>query len=260
MPCGSPGRAARETGATAADRGDAGVAAVCGVAADQRRMFAGIAGRYDRLNRLLSLGLDRSWRRRAVRALALGPGARCLDVGTGTADLLLEILREAPAARHVGVDLSLPMLLEGRRKLSREAPARPPSLVGGDGLRLPFRGASFDAVCAAFVLRNIGDRPRLFAEVLRVLRPGAPAALLELSRPRAPLLRLGHGAYLRLVVPAAGALLSTGPAYRYLAESIRRFPPPETILAELGQAGFCCPSARPLSGGIVVLFTARRPG
>jgi demethylmenaquinone methyltransferase/2-methoxy-6-polyprenyl-1,4-benzoquinol methylase len=222
-------------------------------------MFSGIVGRYDLLNRLLSLGLDRRWRRLAVAAMGPRPGGHYRDVGTGTGDLLVEVLRQAPGAQVVGVDLAVPMLAEGRRKLAAAGGRGASALLAADGLHLPFAAASFEGGCSAFVVRNVEDRSALFRELDRVLRPGAWLSLLELTRPGNPILRLGHGLYLRLVVPSVGRVLSSASAYRYLAESIRCFPDSVEVQAEMGQAGFRDLVARPLSGGVVTLFVGRKP-
>lgn len=227
-------------------------------AAANRRMFGAIARRYDRLNRVLSLGLDVRWRRLAVQALGMVPGGRYLDVGTGTADLVIEGLRQAPAVRFVGIDPAVPMLREGGAKLGIGGLGEGAALVAADGLRLPFRNSSFDGACSAFVVRNVVDRERLFRELHRVLRTGAYLVLLELTRPRHPLLRLGHGFFLRAVVPGLGGVLSRGSAYRYLAESIRQFPEPVEVLGEMAAAGFGGGWAQPLTGGVVTLMVGRR--
>jgi len=223
-------------------------------------MFGGIAGGYDRLNRILSLGLDARWRGVAVQALGVVSGGHYLDLGTGTADLVVEALRQVPGARLTGVDAALPMLLVGQAKLAARGLGARATLLAADGLRLPFCPSCFDGVCSAFVIRNVVDRARLLGELHRVLRPGARASLLELTRPAHRVLRLGHGLCLRVFVPVIGRALSSGAAYAYLAESIRRFPEPEAVLAEMGEAGFRELSARPLSGGVVTLMVGRRAG
>jgi demethylmenaquinone methyltransferase/2-methoxy-6-polyprenyl-1,4-benzoquinol methylase len=140
-------------------------------ASANQQMFGSIVNRYDVLNRTLSLGQDSRWRRLAVQALGPVDTGRYLDVGTGTADLIQELLLQAPEASVLGVDLVVPMLVEGRRKLDLRATiGSRVALLAADGLRLPFRAASFDGGCSAFVIRNVEDRSRLFAEVYRVLR------------------------------------------------------------------------------------------
>ena len=225
-------------------------------AEENRRMFDSIAARYDLMNRVISLGLDTRWRRHAVRMLDPAPAARCLDVGTGTADMCIEILRIRPDARVVGVDPSERMLAEARARLQRAKMSANVILAQGEAGQLPFADASFDGVTAAFVLRNMDDHPRALAEMRRVLRPGGRLIVLELSVPPCPIMRLLHRAYSRTILPAAARILSERGAYRYLVRSVEAFPPAETVLEMLTQSGFQQPAAAPLSAGIVNIFSA----
>lgn len=229
-----------------------------------RRMFDGIAPRYDLLNRLLSGGLDRRWRRRAVDALLASiPGAtpdlRLLDVGCGTADLCLEMARLRPQARLVGIDHSPQMLALGAEKLRRAGRLDQVTLREGSAYALPCDRAGFDGVITAFCYRNLHQRPLFLAEARRVLRPARPLAILELTRPSSPTLRLLHRAYNAVAVPLLGGLLSRGAAYRYLVRSIDAFPTPGEVLDGLAAAGFRNPHCRPLTGGIATLFLAETP-
>ncbi|HXF36049.1 MAG TPA: class I SAM-dependent methyltransferase, partial [Actinomycetota bacterium] len=169
-----------------------------------RAMFDRIARRYDLVNRVMTLGMDLGWRRRAVRELRLPGRALVLDLGCGTGDLCREL--RASGYRPVGVDFSHSMLTLARA----EAP-----LVEADVLRLPFADASADGAVSGFVLRNVVDLGAFFAEAARVVRPGGRIAFLDAAEPVHPLLRLGHDLYFRRVVPLVGAALSDGAAYRY---------------------------------------------
>ena len=222
-------------------------------------MFDAIAARYDRLNRLLSLGADRRWRRRAIAALQLGPRPRILDVASGTGDMVLEILRQRPEAQVVGVDPASRMLDVARSKLASQVADERVRLVVGDAQGLAFDDESFDAVCIAFGIRNVPDRERGLSEMARVLRPGGRLAVLELSTPRrgilGPLARL----YIRGIVPWLGALLSRHAAYRYLERSIAAFPPPETFARMMTEAGLRDVRVTELTFGACHLFVGVRP-
>ena len=212
-------------------------------------MFDRIAPRYDLLNRILTFGMDVGWRRRTVAALGLPRRSLVLDIACGTGDLCREL--EAQGYVAVGVDRSAGMLAAART----QAP-----LVRGDGLALPVPDGSVDGIVCGFALRNFVGLAPFFAECARVLRHGGRVALVEVSEPANPLLRLGHSAYFGRVVPLVGRVLSDGDAYRYLPKSVAYLPPEPELLAMLAAAGF--PDARrtPLSVGIAQLLTGtRRP-
>jgi demethylmenaquinone methyltransferase/2-methoxy-6-polyprenyl-1,4-benzoquinol methylase len=202
-----------------------------------RSMFDRIAPRYDLLNRLLSGGTDVRWRRRAVAFLDLAPGARVLDLCTGTADLLLEALRSGGARGGLGVDLSHQMLVRGKQKLAA-AGAEGTAVAGGDAERLPVRDGSFDGALVAFGIRNVGDPLAALREVHRALRPGGRFVVLEFQTPRGPL-GAAYQLYFRHVLPRVGGLVSGDrSAYAYLPASVARFPEPEAFAALMQQAGF----------------------
>jgi demethylmenaquinone methyltransferase / 2-methoxy-6-polyprenyl-1,4-benzoquinol methylase len=218
-------------------------------------MFDGIAPRYDLLNRILSLGIDQRWRTKTVQALELRPRARVLDLATGTADLAIKVAVAEPEASVVGVDPSSGMLEIGRRKVLREGLAARIELQQGDAQALPFPERTFDGVCMAFGIRNVPDRPRALLEIARVTRPGGRVAILELSEPRGilgPLARF----HVHTLVPWFGALLSGAREYRYLAQSIAAFPPPDEFVNMLEQAGLRSLRAEPLSFGACHLYVA----
>jgi demethylmenaquinone methyltransferase/2-methoxy-6-polyprenyl-1,4-benzoquinol methylase len=213
-------------------------------------MFDGIARRYDLLNRLMSFGLDRGWRKKLVRALALPPRAQVLDLATGTADVAITIARTHSDCRVVGVDPSTGMLEVGRHKIAGiELDARV-TLQAGDAQALDFPDQTFDGVCIAFGIRNVPDRARALAEMARVTRPGGRVVILELSEPRGGLLAPLARFHIRRLVPRLGALLSGSREYSYLQSSIAAFPPPETFADMMRTAGLDVLAVTPLSFGV----------
>jgi demethylmenaquinone methyltransferase/2-methoxy-6-polyprenyl-1,4-benzoquinol methylase len=211
-------------------------------------MFDRIAPVYDAMNRAMTAGLDRSWRRLAVREV-VWPGDRVLDACCGTGDFAIEAERRG--ARVVGLDFSEPMLERARRKSGTI------EWVQGDALALPFGDGEFDAATVGFGVRNLEDLERGLGELLRILRPGGHVAVLEITRPRG-LLRPFFRVWLDVLVPLAGKILPGGRAYTYLPASVRRFPAPEDLSALLEGAGFRNVSFRLLGGGVVALHIAER--
>jgi demethylmenaquinone methyltransferase/2-methoxy-6-polyprenyl-1,4-benzoquinol methylase len=223
-------------------------------------MFDAIAGRYDFLNHLLSAGIDRRWRRRAVRSLRLTGGERVLDLCTGTGDLAMVAMRSQPGPdRVVGVDFAGAMLRVAHTKLERAGLSRRVALVRGDATCLPIVAASVDAVTIAFGIRNIERGEQACAEMRRVLKPGGRLAMLEFAVPTAPVWRQWYGWYLKHVLPAVGRLVSHHPgAYGYLPASIDAFASPAEVVKILRQAGFVDVSTIRLTFGSVCLYMARR--
>ena len=219
------------------------------------RMFGAIAPTYDLLNHLLSINVDRVWRREAACALAPERGERVLDLCTGTGDLALALVRAG--VRVVGADFSGPMLARAWRKAGREGVAL--ELVRGDAQRLPFRDGAFAAASVAFGVRNFQDIPKGLAEISRVLAPGGRLAVLEFSTPRGRLFGPLYAFYFRRILPALGRLISKeSGAYGYLPATVGGFPGPEPFAALLTSAGFRVESQRPMTFGIVHLHLARR--
>jgi demethylmenaquinone methyltransferase/2-methoxy-6-polyprenyl-1,4-benzoquinol methylase len=210
-------------------------------------MFDRIAPRYDRLNRLLTFRLDVGWRRHAVRALALPPGARVADVACGTGDLCGELASHGYVP--VGFDVSAGMLAAARTT----AP-----LVRADALRLPVGDHVLDGVTCGFALRNLVALEPCFAECARVLRTGGRVALLEVAEPEHRVARLGHAVWFRHVVPFVGGLLGDRAAYRYLPASTAYLPTPAALVAMLREAGFHDVERRALGLGAAQLLTATR--
>ena len=208
-----------------------------------RGLFDRIAGRYDLVNRVMTLGMDRGWRRRTVASLRLPGGSLVADLACGTGEL------QAQGYRPNGFDFSHGMLTAARTS----AP-----LVEADVLRLPLRDASVDGATCGFAMRNVVSLRELFAELARVVRPGGRFALLETSQPDGALMGAGHAVYFRRVVPLIGGLLSDRVAYSYLPASTAYLPPTEDIVAGLRDAGFPDAERRPLSGGITQLFVGTR--
>jgi demethylmenaquinone methyltransferase / 2-methoxy-6-polyprenyl-1,4-benzoquinol methylase len=222
-------------------------------------MFAGIAGRYDLLNHLLSGNIDKRWRRLVARELSgsLVEGARALDVACGTGDLSLA-LAEAGRARVVGLDFCRPMLEIARDKSAGDARRIP--FVEGDALRLPFADESFDAVTIAFGLRNLAGVAEGLGELKRILKPGGRAAILEFSTPVVPGFRALFRFYFTRVLPRVGGLLSgSRGAYEYLPESVSKFPDQKRLAELMRGAGFEKVVYRNLTGGIAALHTGARP-
>ena len=211
-----------------------------------RTMFDRIAPIYDAMNRVMTAGLDRRWRRLAVREV-VWPGDRVLDACCGTGDLAIEAERRG--GRVVGLDFSGRMLERARGKSGTI------EWVNGDALALPFADGEFDAATVGFGIRNLEDLELGLRELGRVLRPGGRVAVLEITRPKG-LLRPFFRLWLDVLVPLAGRVLPGGKAYTYLPASVRRFPGPEDLSRLLGQAGFQDVRFRLLGGGSVALHTA----
>ena len=223
------------------------------------RMFSAIAPRYDFLNRLLSAGRDRVWRREAIRATRLPIDGRLLDVCTGTADMVLETARQFPTATIAGVDFSGPMIDRGRQKVAGARLAGRVVLSVAPAEALPFRNGAFDAATVAFGLRNVPDRCLALAEMRRVLKPGARAVVLEFTTPPGRLFRRLYLWYFHRVLPVIGGLISGHrSAYAYLPASVGEFPPPKELAAWMEQAGFRDVSYRLLTGGIVAIHVGEK--
>jgi demethylmenaquinone methyltransferase/2-methoxy-6-polyprenyl-1,4-benzoquinol methylase len=219
-------------------------------------MFDQIAGRYDLLNRLMSMGIDQSWRRKTVAAMNLPPRARVLDLATGTADLALMIARLHPDAEVVGSDPSSRMLEIGAEKAARAGLSDRVELQVGDAQALPFDDDSFDGCCIAFGIRNVPDRDAALAEMARVTKPAGRVAVLELGEPSAGWLRPFARFHIRKVIPRLGSMLSGSREYRYLQESIAAFPPADDFAQQMSMCGLRVLDVSPLTFGACTLFVA----
>ena len=224
------------------------------------RMFDAIATRYDFLNHLLSIGIDRRWRRRAIRSLSLTGRERVLDICTGAGDLAIAArTARPPAARVVGVDFAAAMLRVGHEKLRREQLTDTIALVRGDATSIPAADASVDAVTMAFGIRNVENTNAACDEIYRVLKRSGRLAILEFSIPTTPGLRAAYLWYFNQILPRIGRLVSRHhAAYGYLPASVGAFASPVEFVKVLRQSGFIDISAVPLTMGIVFLYTARR--
>ena len=212
-----------------------------------RTMFDRIAPQYDRLNRLLTAGMDQRWRRFAIDSVRVGAGDVVLDLACGTGDLAEQCADRG--ARVVGVDFAGAMLRGARRREIRA------DFLQADAARLPLRDASATVAVCGFALRNFVELPPVFAELERVLVPGGRVTLLDVDRPRARVLRAGHSFYFDRVVPLVGGLLSDRSAYAYLPRSTAYLPPGEELCTLLGKAGFTAVQRRPLLLGTAQILT-----
>jgi len=226
-----------------------------------QRMFGGIARVYDLMNRLMTGGLDGRWRAFAASQVALGPGQRALDIGTGTGDLAIAVARAGdPSAHVVGVDFTPEMLSVGQQKVTRLGLADRIELVRGDGERLAFADDSFDACCSAFVVRNLADLHQGLGEMLRVLRPGGRMVCLEMSHPYNPLFAAVFHVYFDWVVPLLGKLVGrASEAYRYLPTSVASFPSAPQLACMLEAAGWTEVRYYYRMGGVVAVHVAIKP-
>ncbi len=222
------------------------------------RMFSRIAGRYDLGNRVLSLGRDQAWRRKAVALLAPAAHETVLDLGAGTADLALELSKLA--GRVVAIDLSQPMLEIGRRKAGDMGRNGLIMFIVSDALRLPFPDASFDGVASAFTVRNLARLEDGFREIHRVLKPGGRMLSLEFSKPSSHIVNLLYRPYLNRLLPFVGGRISGDRhAYRYLAESIGDFPGAEELAGCIRAAGLGHVEYHMMNLGTVAAHLGRKP-
>ncbi|MGH2631906.1 MAG: ubiquinone/menaquinone biosynthesis methyltransferase, partial [Tepidiformaceae bacterium] len=221
-------------------------------AAAVQRMFDRIAPSYDRVNRVMTFGMDQRWRRKLLAQLDVRDGDVVLDLATGTGDFA-RMVREV-TDRVVALDFSRGMLVAAQKR-----PLRGAELVQGDGLRLPLATASIDVAVSGFALRNFSSIPPVLAELARVLRPGGRVGLLEVDRPRSRLVRAGHSFYFERIVPVLGGLVAHDrPAYRYLPKSAVYLPGEHELVRMLQGAGFArIQKARPMFGAIQAVRAVR---
>ncbi len=204
-----------------------------------RQMFDDIAYRYDLLNRLLSFGIDRRWRRFAVSQLSIPKNGRVLDIATGTGDVALEVAEQTDSSvTIVGEDFTQGMLVQGQAKLQKSPHGQRIMLVNAPCEEIPHPDNCFDGITIAFGIRNVVDRQAGLNEMFRVLKPGGRAVILEFSNPRSQLFRKLYYFYFQKVLPTIGGLLSKRSAYQYLPDSVIEFPSQEDFSHLMGEAGF----------------------
>ena len=220
-------------------------------------MFNAISPKYDALNRILSAGIDQSWRRKTLREIRATGALNVLDVATGTADLALALAKGIPGSKVVGVDISSGMLEVGRSKVRAKDLEGRVRLDLGDGEQLPYEESSFDAVTVAFGVRNFENLEQGLRDMRRVLQPGGSLAVLEFSQPTAWPLRSLYLLYFKNILPRIGRMVSKdASAYTYLPNSVQAFPYGEAFAAKLREAGFKSVRVRPLTFGIASLYLA----
>lgn len=218
-------------------------------------LFDSIAGTYDRFNHLLSLNIDKSWRRRGVKRLR--PADSVLDVATGTADLSIEAVRRGKACHVLGMDISKGMMEIGRQKVKKAGLEDRISFIEGSALEMPFDDAFFDAVMCAFGVRNFSDLDKGLEEMFRVLRPGGQLMILEFSYPSNPVIRFFYDFFFSHIMPLVGRLMSSnGGAFLYFRESVKNFIWGNEMCSRISSAGFSNVTFKPLTFGIATLYLA----
>ena len=222
-------------------------------------MFDHISPKYDALNHLLSLNIDKVWRRKTAKAVAKSQPKTVLDLATGTADLAIAVAKRNPQAHIIGMDISEKMLDIGKAKIKKQELENQIELCFGDAATLPFEEGSFDAITVAFGVRNFKDLEKGLSEIHRVLKPGGQAVILEFSMPeRFPVKQL-YRFYFKRVLPRIGKKVSKDPsAYTYLPESVERFPKPNSFLQLLSEKRLENGTKRSLSFGIATLYQAEK--
>lgn len=220
-------------------------------------MFNRIAGTYDVLNRVLSLGIDKGWRKTLVKRLSKSSPMAILDIATGTGDLAIAIGKKNPTASITGLDIAKDMLEVGQKKIADKNMSHQIKLEVGDGEALPYSNQSFDAVTVAFGVRNFEDLDKGLQEIHRVLKPGGQVWILEFSQPSGwfrPIFLL----YFKYLLPLVGRLTSKDPkAYQYLFESVQVFPEGKAFNSRLDAAGFKATNWQPLTFGTCSIYNAK---
>jgi demethylmenaquinone methyltransferase / 2-methoxy-6-polyprenyl-1,4-benzoquinol methylase len=219
-------------------------------------VFSRVASKYDVMNDLMSGGVHRLWKDAMMDWLAPRPGQRLLDVAGGTGDVAFRFLRRAPDATATVLDMTEPMLVEGRKRAEAESLADRLDWVVGDAMALPFADASFDVYTISFGIRNVTRIPDALAEAYRVLKPGGRLMVLEFSQIPVPALQWAYDRYSFNVIPVMGQIVAGDrDSYQYLVESIRKFPDQEAFAAMIRKAGFGLVKYRNLSLGIAALHS-----
>jgi demethylmenaquinone methyltransferase / 2-methoxy-6-polyprenyl-1,4-benzoquinol methylase len=227
-------------------------------AEENRAMFDRISLKYDAASQVVSLGMARGWRRKAVAELSPFAEGRYLDIGTGTGDLIFELLHQQPNARIDGVDAAGQMLEVARAKMLSLGLEKRVQLFSGDACSLPFAGELYDGVVTGFCFRNIAFRDRALQEMYRVLRPGGKVVILEATYPEQRWVQFAYHLYLPFV-PCLGRLMGGGSAFKYLVDSIANFPSVRVLREQIGCAGFVRFTTRSLVFGAISVFSAEKP-
>ncbi len=226
-------------------------------AEENREMFDRIAKNYDAANRAISMGMDKRWRRETIEFLKPFRAGRYLDVGTGTGDLVFEILNRSDRVVVDGIDPSERMLAIARGKAARRGVGKSASFMAADALDLPMVDETYDGIVSGFCFRNIERRQKALAEMWRVLKPGGILVILEATCPETPLVRLGYRLYMLLVL-VVGKIFGGGSAYKYLVDSIGDFPRPDEVTDMFSAAGFSPVQCKPLALGSVCIFSGKK--
>lgn len=222
-------------------------------------MFDDIAPKYDFLNRFLSLGIDKTWRKKAIANIGKENPSSMLDVATGTGDMAILAAEKLQLKRIEGIDISSGMLEIGRKKIEAKGLSNVIHLSVGDSANLQFAENEFDAVTVAFGVRNFAHLEKGLAEIYRVLKPGGQLMILEFSRPKNALFKKLYNFYMQVVTPNAGGLFSRNKkAYSYLNESVMAFPERENFLAILENCGFKKATFKTLTLGICCIYSAHK--
>lgn len=226
-------------------------------AEENRDMFDRIAKNYDVANRAISMGMDKGWRKKTVQILKPFRGGRYLDIGTGTGDLVFEILDQSVNVIIDGIDPSEQMLSIAKDKAEKRKLGDSVSFFPADALNLPMESNTYDGIVSGFCFRNIERRQKALEEMLRVLKPGGQLVILEASYPDKAWVRMGYKIYAPLV-PMIGKILGGGSAYKYLMDSIEDFPRPDTVTDMFSAAGFSKVQCRPMTMGSVCIFSGKK--
>lgn len=222
-----------------------------------RDMFAGIAGRYDLMNRLMTFGQDMKWRRRVIELSRIPSGGRLLDIATGTGDIAAVALENDPTIQPVGGDFTLEMMQAGREDYTERAPIQ---WVGSDTLALPFPDNYFDAVTSGFLMRNVIDVEGAFQEQMRVTKPGGRVVVLETSPPKDNALKPFIMIHLNYILPTMGRMIAgSSDAYSYLPASTKMFQSPENLAAGMQGLGFTEVDYEMYNFGTIAIHSATKP-
>lgn len=225
-----------------------------------REMFDNIAPAYDRLNRAMSMGQDRRWRRKAVAAVTAANPAKIIDIATGTGDFAISLAHAIPTAQVTGLDLSEGMIMRGRSKVKKAGLDKRVTLVCGDCLNAPEEIRGADVVTVAFGVRNFADLAAGYRAMHDMLKPGGTLCVIELSTPSSPLIKPFYNLYTRMIIPAMGRMVSKDRrAYSYLPESIAAVPRGKHMLALMEQAGFIDTQFTTYTFGVCSVYMGRRP-